>query len=305
MSFEKDTCCVWSEYYQEFPYFSDKTVRPGCHPRKLVHAHRTEKAIVLVHGLTDSPYYMAALAEYFHKFLGYNVYLPLLQCHGLKHPAGMAGVSLGQWKKNVSFAIRTAAESAHRVSIGGLSTGGALSFYFGCTDPQITGAIYLFSAALGLYGGRFEFWSRIKEIFLRLSFVRFLDTNKDLIGNNPYRYQWVPLSSGSELARLILQIDRLLKFGCDALRKKRIFTAWSEFDQIVSLRKLRELQHVAMKNQCVSYIIPKAAQVGHASVVLKEPVFAWNSQPGDAPLETPNPSFAEMLAALHRFESAV
>lgn len=256
-----------------------------------------------MHGLTDSPFYMTAIADYFHKFLGYNVYLPLLQCHGLKDPEGMAGVSLGQWKKNVGFATRTAAENADQVSIGGLSTGGALSFYFGYSDPELTGDLYLFSAALGLYGGRFDFFCRIKEFLLRIPFVRFLDNRSPLIGNNPYRYDRVPLNSAGELARLILEIDELLKFGFDTQRAKRIFAAWSESDQVINLRKLTGLYAVALQNQYVPYVIPKAAQVDHACVVLKEPVYASGSQPGEAPLEAANPSFVEMMAALHSFES--
>ncbi|MDX2447728.1 MAG: hypothetical protein QNK29_11105, partial [Desulfobacterales bacterium] len=126
MSAEDDNCCPWHwpEYEMEFPCFSGQALRPGCQPRKLLQNKPTEKAIVLVHGLTDSPFYMKAIGEYFYRSLGYNVYMPLLQCHGLKHPEGMMGVSLLQWKKNLRFAIRAAAENADRVSIGGLSTGG-------------------------------------------------------------------------------------------------------------------------------------------------------------------------------------
>jgi hypothetical protein len=39
------------------------------------------------------------------------------------------------------------------VAIGGLSTGGALSFYTAVKNPAITGTVYLFSAALDLVGG--------------------------------------------------------------------------------------------------------------------------------------------------------
>ncbi len=305
MSAEKDNCCLWPEYYEQFPCFSDQTVRPGCHPRKLLHKNRTEKAIVLVHGLTDSPYYMAAIAKYFHEVLGYNVYLPLLQCHGLKQPAAMAGVSLAQWKKNVRFAIRTAAENADKVSMGGLSTGGALSFYLGCTDLEVTGDLYLFSAALGLYGGRFGIFDGIAEFFLRLPFVRFLDNGKPLVCRNPYRYDRVPLNSAVELARLILEIDRLLKLPTDVLQTKNIFAAWSEIDKVINHRKLNKLHRLTKKNQFVSFVIPKSANVDHACVVLKESVYERASQPGDNPLEEANPSFAEMMAVLRRFESAV
>ncbi len=300
---ETERCREWMEYYRKFPYFSEEIVRPGCHPRKLLHTGRTEKAIVLVHGLTDSPYYMLAIAEYFHEILGYDVYLPLLQCHGLKQPEGMAGVSLAEWKKNVRFAIATAAANAELVSIGGLSTGAALAFYFGCTDPAVTGDLYLFSAALGIYGGRLAIFGAFLEFLARRSFVRFLDRKKHLVGKHPYRYERVQLNSAGELARLILEIDGLLKKPVDTIYAQRIFAAWSEHDRVISIEKLKNLARRVEKIPFDSFIIPKADRVAHPSVVLREPLYAIKSQAGQSPLELANPRFAEMLAAVHNFES--
>ena len=312
MSTEKNIGCMctsWPEYFQEFPYFSNQTIRLGCHPRRLLHENRVEKAIVLVHGLTDSPYYMMAIAEYFHNFLGYNVYLPLLQGHGLQHPAGMAGVSLAEWKKNVRFAVQSAAKSAGRVSIGGLSMGGALSFYFFCSDPKVTGDLYLFSAALGLYGGRLNIYGGLLEFLLKTPFFRFLDNwkflnGKPLEGSHPYRYDRVPFNSARELVHLLQELNGLLHPPGDTLSEKRIFNAWSECDKVINVRKLHRLKTCTKECEVVSFIIPAVAQVDHACVVLKEKVYAIASQPGDTPLEVENPCFAEMMAALHRFESA-
>lgn len=312
LSAEKNTrylCNSWPEYYQEFPYFSDQTVRPGCHPRKLLHDNRVQKAIVLIHGLTDSPYYMMAIADYFHNFLGYNVYLPLLQCHGLKNPAGMTGASLAEWKKNVRFAVQSAAESADRVSIGGLSMGGALSVYFGCSDPQITGHLFLFSAALGLYGGRLNVYGGLLEFLLKSPFFRFLDNwkllnGKPLEGSHPYRYDRVPFNSARELVQLLQEVNGLLKPAGDIVSSKRIFNAWSECDKVINVRKLHHLKTFTKECDVVSFIIPAVARVAHACVVLKEKIHAIGSQPGDTPLEIANPLFVEMMAALHKFESA-
>jgi esterase/lipase len=246
---------------------------------------------------------MLAIAEYFHEILGYDVYLPLLQCHGLEQPQGMVGVSLAEWKKNVHFAIGTATANGGRVSIGGLSTGGALAFYFGCTDPAVTGDLYLFSAALGLYGGRLGIFGGFLEFLARLPFVRFLDSKKPLVGKHPYRYDRVPLNSVGELARLILEIDGLLKKSVDTIYAQRIFAAWSEHDKVISIEKLKNLARRVEKVPFDSFIIPKADRVAHPSVVLREPLYAIKSQPGQSPLELANPRFAEMLAAVGNFES--
>lgn len=200
----------WLGYYDQFNYFSPKKVRDGCYPRIMEHSDSQEKAIILVHGLTDSPYFMTAIAEYFFNNLGYNVYIPLLHCHGLKEPKGMEGVEVEEWKANVSFAIKTAANTCNYVSIGGLSTGGTLSFYMAANRPEINGTLYLFSAALDLAGGRLGFIGELKERLLRTFLADVLDKNKALIGDNPYRYSHIDMDGAQELARLIKETDSLL-----------------------------------------------------------------------------------------------
>ncbi len=304
MSAENDACCLWSEYYLQFPCFSEQTVRAECYPRKLLHAEKSGKAIVLVHGLTDSPFYMLAIGQYFHDKLGYDVYLPLLHSHGLKEPGGMAGVSLEHWKHNVGFAIRTAAETADLVSVGGFSTGGALSYYFGCTDPQVSGALYLFSAAFGIYGGGYGVFGGVPEFLLSMPVIRFLVKKQPLralVGIHPYRYDEVPLRSAGELVRLISENNKLLKLPDVAA--KRIFAAWSEYDRVIDVNKLLNIKRLSTNGRFVPFVIPKDARVNHACVVLKEHVYATSCLPATV-LERANPHFAEMMAAVARFESA-
>lgn len=302
---ENDDRWLWPEYYQAFPVFSSETVRKGCHPRKLLHPGGADKAIVLVHGLTDSPYYMSAIGAYFHAVLGYNVFLPLLQCHGLKNPAGMAGVSLAEWQKNVRFAIDSAALGARKVSLGGLSTGGALSYHLAHTEAKATGDLYLFSAALGLADGPCGIPGRVKEFLLRLPFVRNMTLGPSLIGRHPYRYLWVSPNSAAELAQLIREIDGLPRpFIKPGGETGRIFAAWSECDRVISLGRLRELRQRTAGNCFVSFVIPRTDGVDHAGLVLKEPIYAQGAGPGARPLESANPRFAEMVAAIARFEAA-
>lgn len=293
---------LWPEYYQAFPAFSEQTVREGCHPRKMLHPDGADQAVVLIHGLTDSPYFMAAIGEYFHITLGYDVYIPLLQCHGLKCPEGMAGVSLVEWQENVRFAIASAARKARRVSIGGLSTGGALGYLCGCIDPAITGDLYLFSAALGLSTGPFGIPGWFKEWLLRRPKIGALDTSRPMVGNHPYRYDRVSLNSAAELAELIEKIDALSsRFVDNGNPSRRIFAAWSEYDKVVSLERLRDLQKCTPVSRFQPFIIPAADQVEHAWVVLREPIYGLLDEPGSRPLEKANPRFAEMLAAIDRF----
>ena len=296
---------IWREYYAEFPCFSDGAVRGGCQPRKMEHDIRAEKAIVLVHGLSDSPHFLRAVGEFFHFKLGYDVYLPLLQGHGLKKPDGMKGVSLQAWKKNVEFAIDSAATSEQLLSIGGLSTGGSLSFYMGATHPAITGDLYLFSAALGLYDGRLGIVGRILEFLLRTPFTRLTgNTKMPLIGPNPYRYASVSINSAKELSRLIRGINGLIRsFKLNKRFKKRIFSVTSEYDNVISLRAINRLRQITEKDDFVQYSIRKSLKVDHACVVLKDPIYATGARLGEPPLEKANPEFPQIMADLREFQN--
>lgn len=288
----------WLGYYDQFNYFSPKNVRDGCYPRIMEHSGSQEKAIILVHGLTDSPYFMTAIAEYFFNNLGYNVYIPLLHCHGLKEPKGMEGVELEEWKANVSFAIKTAANICGHVSIGGLSTGGTLSFYMAVNRPKINGALYLFSAALDLAGGRLGIIGELKERLLRTFLADVLDENKPLIGDNPYRYSHIDMDGAQELARLIKETDSLL----DGFREKdtfpkRVFAAHSECDTTANISGIEELQSKSVPDRFEFFRIKRKFNVSHASLVLKEPITH-----NDQTLEKANPLFQDMMDAIAAFE---
>ncbi|MFW2365118.1 MAG: alpha/beta hydrolase [Desulforhopalus sp.] len=304
MTARPDRAWLWPEYYTEFDYFSDTVVRAGCHPRRFVHQKPTGKSIVLVHGLTDSPYFLSAIGEFFHLRLGYDVYLPLLQCHGLNEPRGMAGVDLSEWKKNVRFAIRTAALRGDRVSLGGLSTGGALSFFMACNEVKVDGELYLFSPALGLYGDRFGIIGRFKEVVLRFGITRYFDSRRPLVGDNPYRYDRVTYNSAEELAMLIRENQKFMaELRRSNLPSRRIFAAWTECDRVVSLELIQELEQIVGRSLFTSFVIPESVGVKHASVVLQEPVYALGAEVEKELLEDANPYFSIMMEAVADFEA--
>ncbi|MEM9080867.1 MAG: alpha/beta fold hydrolase [Verrucomicrobiota bacterium] len=287
---------------REFSYFEKEGLRPGCEPKMLVHEERAEQAVVLVHGLTDSPYFLTAIGESFFEELGYDVYLPLLQGHGLKEPRGMEGVTLAEWKKNVSWAVREASAGGRRVSVGGLSTGGVLSLQAASQNARIKGEVYLFSAALDLMDKRGGFVGDLKERLLLLGiFDTLLERQKPLIGRNPFRYAHMDLDGAHELAKLIRETDALLDgFDRDYPFPKRIFAAHSEADTTANLEGIEELEQVCVVGDFSLFRMEKAAEVAHASVVLKEPV--CDPANGEE-LEKANPFFGEMMEELRRFVS--
>lgn len=294
---------VWHEYYDAFSYMDFEEVREFCHPRRFLHKNGADRAIVLVHGLTDSPYALLAIGDYFFQKLGYDVYLPLLQCHGLKDADGMRGVQLSSWKGNVQFAIDSALKNGQRLSMGGLSTGGALAFHFISQDQRIGGELYLFSAAFGLYGGEKHKFAHVLEGLLKQPFIPLMHSGFSLLDENPYRYSRVPVIAARELVFLMDENRILLE---EVMTSKdydtKVFSAWSEADTVVRVDVLGEFDSILPKGKFTSFIIPQPEEVSHASVVLAEPVYSVEAEPDDPPLELANPQFIPMMAALEEFE---
>jgi len=198
-----------------------------------------------------------------------------------------------------------AAGRSRKVSIGGLSTGGALSFYMGCTCEEVTGDIYLFSAALGLARQILVVPGWLQEWLLRFPVITLFDNGKPLIGENPYRYERVSLNCARELAFLIKENNRLRSsYSTQNLFEKRIFAVTTEFDNVVSLSAVNRLKEVVAGGDFVVFNIEKKVRVEHACVVLKESVYAIDAQPSDPPLEKANPYFSDMVEQIRLFEQA-
>ncbi len=298
----------WLDYYAHFKYLTPDLVRDGSHPQILEHAgadRTSAKAIVLIHGLTDSPHYMRAIAEYFHNQLGYNVYLPLLRGHGLKIPGGMIRIKLRHWLLNVNFAVKTALEGANHVSIGGLSAGGALSFYTATQNNHINGDLYLFSAALDIAGGPNGILGEVFERLLRSPVARVMyqmDKDKPLISRNPFKYARMDKGGAMQLSRLIKKTDRIIRRykKKDCLYPKRVFAAHSPGDTAADIDGIKALQAICSPDKFRLFLTP--ANVKHAALVLKDPIYAINALPDEPPIVDPNPVFEDMMAALTEFE---
>lgn len=286
----------WDDYYtQHFQgYIQKSDVRDGCHPQIYRHGG-SRNAVVLVHGLTDSPHFMRDIGEYFCSGMDFDVYIPLLRAHGLKEPQGMKDASLIEWRKDVKFAVEQAKASNGNVSIGGFSTGGTLGVEIALTDEKaINGGVFLFSAALGLATDAGD----LGEILLRTPLAQFFDhLDKSELSNqspsgNPYRYSTMDIGGASELAQLIRSLDQLTHNNS---LTQPLFAAHSEADTTADIHTIEALVKKSSNSEMFRIGINFA--VPHASLVLKSPVLSKNN----SPLEPRNPFFEEMIQSLHDF----
>jgi Esterase/lipase len=93
-----------------------------------VHGHRTPRALVLMHGITNSPRQFRDLAEEFHA-RGYNVIVPRLPLHGLR--AGdvdvLRSLTADKLRDYGDAAVNVADGLGDTVLVMGLSTGGLVA----------------------------------------------------------------------------------------------------------------------------------------------------------------------------------
>lgn len=203
-------------------------------PRIFHHGKRTEHVIVLTHGFTDSPYYLQDIALSFLN-AGLNVVMPLLPGHGLKYPANaLEDKKLDtKWKNTIDHAVEVASMLGDHISLGGFSTGAALSLNKILRDgPAIQGALFLFSAAIGI--------GDLNEVISRSRFLQSLaKIYDDAIvgeGRDPYSYPQMPNTGGMEVGQIVNENKRLLGSGDKkTMVKNPVFAAHSPHDQTATL----------------------------------------------------------------------
>ena len=291
----------------------------GNYPKIFHHGRMTDHVVVLIHGLTDSPFYMQAIAQDFVR-LGFTVVLPLLPAHGLRRPGrAFRKLKHTDWTAEVDAICAISKQLGNILSLGGLSTGGALAVHKTIRDPKtVTGGLFLFSAALdigtpeqmllqteaGRIIGRFKdrgawfrkaFWEKIRTI--RADQQAGEHKRRYGIGKNPYKYSVFFYEGVSQLAEIIQEINR--HYG-DPFTKFRditqpVFAAHSESDESALIKGIRQLidHH---PNEATRLFVLK--DVGHGNVVLKREI-KGQFAPDDR--ELANPNYEEMSQAMLKF----
>ncbi len=164
---------------------------------------KSARALLIVHGLTDSPYYTRDLAQYF-QTQGFSVLSIVLPGHGTC-PGDLLTVTKDDWITAVGDAIDLALDNYDDVYFCGCSIGAALGLYHSLSGKRIKG-LFLFSPALKLTKAAasvciLRLLSRIQPAFKWLSIL----PDTDL-----YKYETLAMNAICESRKLLIDLGRLL-----------------------------------------------------------------------------------------------
>ncbi len=285
---------------------------PGNWPKIFHHRRRTDRVLVLIHGLKDSPGYLEAIGARFAAH-GVNVVLPLLPAHGRRDPLPeMWRVTYGDWRSTVDRTVEIAAALGDELSIGGLSTGGALAIDKCLRDPSaVGGKVFLFAAALGLT----PLARRILATSLLCCAADAWTARTDDrgIGGNPIKYTRDFYAAGRQVYLLIeavkrrggADLERLASprrgakatasppRGAKATLRGRIFVAHSEADATIPVSAVKCLVEPGDPGQ--HHLVPEHLGVAHAELVLAAAMTYDKARPGEPDPPRANPEFEAMI----------
>ncbi len=159
------------------------------------------RGILLVHGLTDSPYDMRALARFFQGECFY-VQALLLPGHGTR-PGDLLEVTGKEWVKAYSFGVETLKRKAEEVYLGGFSTGGTLAVHHALKDDEIRG-LFLFSPAVEITpAASWACWlAALDGIFPMFGWLGPIQPDED-----PYKYESFTANAACQVFRLTKEVE--------------------------------------------------------------------------------------------------
>jgi len=184
--------------------------------------------VLLVHGLSDSPYHIRAVARHFQE-KGFLVRAILLPGHGTV-PGDLLTVTCEEWIKAVEYGTNSLKPLVSRLHLGGFSTGGTLSAVMAMKDPDVRG-LFLFAPAFGI-----KDW-RVALTGLMSVFTTWVGPPLDDV--DIAKYETFAVNAAYQIHRLTRLTDG--KFAEGKRLSVPIFAAVSEDDITVDAGKIVEV----------------------------------------------------------------
>jgi alpha-beta hydrolase superfamily lysophospholipase len=130
---------------------------PECRTALRTHEHQTERAVVLIHGLTNCPAQYSAFAPLLFE-RGSNVLVPRLPHHGLADRGGTAlrELTVTELREFGNLVVDVACGLGRRVTVVGLSAGGVVASWIAQFRPEVERVVAI-APALGVLPNRRAF----------------------------------------------------------------------------------------------------------------------------------------------------
>ncbi|MDQ5987727.1 MAG: hypothetical protein CSYNP_03472 [Syntrophus sp. SKADARSKE-3] len=202
-----------------------------------------QKGVLLIHGLSDSPYMMQPIARHL-QARGFLVRAILLPGHGTV-PGDLLSVTYGEWINAMTYGLKTLKADAGQVYMGGFSTGGALCVFQALQDREIKG-LFLFSPALGLKDKRAAL-AGILGVF-----SEWVGSPRD--DTDYAKYESFATNAAGQIYGLTQELANRL--GDRKLLEAPVFAAFSEDDETVDAARTLEVMGkngASKKNRLIVY----------------------------------------------------
>lgn len=172
------------------------TFNPGRH-------HPYQRGILLIHGLSDSPYFMRTLGDFF-AAQGFLVMAILLPGHGTQ-AGDLLAVKAAAWEAAVAYGCEQLAKEVDELYLGGFSAGGALSVLHSLQDDRVRG-LFLFAPALKI-SGKARFAPLYRLVDWLIPSAKWLNIHRD---EDHYKYESFPKNAATQMWRLTQKVQQAL-----------------------------------------------------------------------------------------------
>lgn len=242
-----------------------------------------QRGVLLIHGLTDSPYFMRHLATVFQEN-GFRVLAILLPGHGTR-PGDLLETDWHEWLKTVAYGVEKLSLEVEEIFLAGFSAGGALSLYHSLCDQRVRG-LFLFAPALKVTSK--AAWADVHRLYSWwVPAAKWLSVHAD---QDHFKYESFPKNAAAQMFSLTSALQKMI---AQRALNIPIFTVVSQDDATVDTAAtvdfMRQAQNpfnhllcyfseqgpvseesVNPKVECVRAVLPeqKIVSSAHTAIVL-------------------------------------
>ncbi|MDN3514090.1 MAG: alpha/beta fold hydrolase [Candidatus Brocadia sp.] len=211
---------VFNRYYTESFCHPDRQEKNWNRTFEL-HSEHPKGGVLLLHGLSDGPYSMRALAHIFYR-QGYYVLVPRLPGHGTI-PGMLKNTAWKDWVAATDLAahhVRSVIGSDAPFLLGGYSNGGLIAVYYALNmvnneSPMKPQKLFLFSPAIGIT--RFAAFSGLHRVLSFIPYFEKIAWESIAPEYDPFKYNSFPKIAGHQLYQLTRVTQKLI----DHLKKNK------------------------------------------------------------------------------------